>query len=395
MNTLLAFHLLAKPKGAVCNLDCAYCFYLPKQELYGKSKFTMSDKLLEEYVKQLITSHQTNEVTFSFQGGEPTLMGVKFFQKAVKLVDKYKRSGMKVNYTIQTNGSLLDDDWGKFLKENNFLVGISIDGPEKLHNIYRKNRAGQGAFKQVMKGLKVLQKHEVDFNILCTVNAGNADHPVKVYRFFRDKLEAEFIQFIPIVERGYEKGRRMGGKVSDYSVKPEQYGDFLIAVFDEWVKADVAKVYVQMFDAALASWVGEPGGLCIFAPICGSALALEHNGDMYSCDHFVEPKYKLGNIQKTHMQKLVNSKQQRKFGKAKLTTLPKYCLECPVRFACHGGCPKNRFTKTPDGEKGLNYLCPGYKKFFEHVNAPMQMMTKLLQQNRSPAEIVDLWRNKN
>jgi uncharacterized protein len=388
-----AFHLLAKPTGAICNLDCQYCFFLAKEHLYPGSKFRMADEVLETYIQQLLESHQTPEVTVAWQGGEPTLMGLEFFQRSIELVEKYKQPGQQINHTIQTNGTRLDDDWGRFFKQHNFLVGLSVDGPQPLHDTYRVDKRGRGTFEQVMQGWQVLKAHQVDFNILCTVNAANGDRPLEVYRFFRDELGAEFIQFIPIIERVNEDGSTLlqsGNQVTERSVQPEQFGQFLIGVFDEWVRRDVGKVFIQHFDAALANWVGVPPSVCIFSKTCGTALALEHNGDLYSCDHFVEPDYKLGNIRETHMIEMIASEQQQQFGQAKLETLPQYCRQCDVRFACNGGCPKNRFTETPDGEPGLNYLCAGYKIFFTHINQPMKMMTALLRQGRYADEIMPM-----
>ncbi len=386
-----AFHLLAKPTGAVCNLDCRYCFYLSREKLYPGSRFRMADDLLETYIRQLIESHRTPEVTVAWQGGEPTLMGLDFFKLSVEYAEKYKRPGQRIVHTMQTNGTKLDDEWCAFLNEHEFLVGLSVDGTREQHDAYRVNRGGTGTFDQVMRGWRLLKQHGVDLNILCTVHAANADDPLEVYRFFRDELEAAFIQFIPIVERINPDGSTLlqeGDTVTDRSVKAEQYGRFLVEVFEEWVRRDVGRVYVQMFDVALASWVGAPSGLCVFSETCGHALALEHNGDVYSCDHFVEPKYLLGNIDETHMIELVASDQQRRFGQDKLDTLPRCCQECEVRFACHGGCPRNRFIETPDGEGGLNYLCAGYKMFFDHVDRPMRMMADLLRGGRAPAEIM-------
>lgn len=388
-----AFHLLAKPTGAICNLDCQYCFFLAKEQLYPGSKFRMTDDLLETYIQQLLESHQTPEVTVAWQGGEPTLMGLEFFQRSMALVEKHKKPGQQVTHTLQTNGTRLDDDWGRFFKQHHFLIGLSVDGPQPLHDTYRVDKRGRGSFEQVMQGWKVLKKHQVDFNILCTVNAANGDRPLEVYRFFRDELGAEFIQFIPIIERVNEDGSTLtqsGNQVTERSVKPEQFGQFLIDVFDEWVRRDVGKVFVQHFDAALANWVGVPPSVCIFSKTCGNALALEHNGDLYSCDHFVEPDYKLGNIQETPMIELIASKQQRQFGQAKLDTLSQYCRTCEVRFACNGGCPKNRFIETPNGEPGLNYLCAGYKAFFTHIDRPMQMMAALLRQGHYADEVMQL-----
>lgn len=388
-----AFHLLAKPTGAICNLDCQYCFFLSKEQLYPGSKFRMSDEVLETYIQQLLESHQTPEVTVAWQGGEPTLMGLEFFQQSMELVEKYKRPGQQISHTIQTNGTRLDDDWGRFFKEHKFLVGLSVDGPQPLHDTYRVDKRGRGSFEAVMQGWRVLKTYGVDFNILCTVNAANGDRPIEVYRFFRDELGAEFIQFIPIIERVNDDGSTMiqsGNQVTERSVKPEQFGNFLIGVFDEWVRRDVGKVFIQHFDAALVNWVGVPPSVCIFSKTCGTALALEHNGDLYSCDHFVEPDYKLGNIQDTHMVELIASAKQLQFGQDKFETLPQYCRNCEVRFACNGGCPKNRFIETPNGEAGLNYLCAGYKAFFTHIDRPMRMMAELLRQGRYADEVMGL-----
>lgn len=403
-----AYHLLTKPTGAVCNLDCKYCFFLSKEMLYPGSRFRMADELLETYIQQLLESHRTPEVSVAWQGGEPTLMGLDFFKRTIDLVDQYKKPNQQINYTIQTNGTQLDDDWAAFFKQHNYLVGLSVDGPRELHDTYRVNKGGEGSFDQVMRGWEVLKKHQVEVNILCTVHAANQDHPLEVYRFFRDELGAQFIQFIAIVERATKDSlpfanegwsERPGGErplyiqdghlVTERSVGPEQYGRFLIDIFEEWVRRDVGSVFVQLFDVTLGSWVGQHN-LCIFAPTCGNALALEHNGDLYSCDHFVEPDYLLGNIKETHMIELIASDQQLKFGQDKMTSLPRYCVECEVRFACHGGCPKNRFIKTPGGEPGLNYLCAGYKAFFNHVDRPMKIMAALLRQNRGPVEIMDI-----
>jgi uncharacterized protein len=390
-----AFHLLAKPTGAICNLDCAYCFFLAKELLYPGSRFRMADELLENYLRQLIEAHQTPEVTIAWQGGEPTLMGLDFFKRSIEYARKYARPDQTMQHTIQTNGTLIDDAWAAFFKEHNFLVGISIDGPRELHDAYRHDKGGAPTFDKVMRGLAFLKKHGVEWNALVTLNRANVEQPIKVYRFLRDECGATFIQFIPIVERLHENGVPFGSAVTDRSVTAQQYGQFLIDVFEEWVRRDIAKVYVQMFDVALANWYGEPSGLCVFSKTCGTALALEHNGDLYSCDHFVEPAYRLGNINETHLIELVASDQQLKFGRDKFDTLPKYCLDCPVRFACHGGCPKDRFITTPDGEPGLNYLCAGYKAFFQHIDQPMQLMVRLLRQNRAPAELMRLYAERD
>ena len=386
-----AFHLLAKPRGAICNLDCKYCFYLSKEDLYKGSSFRMTDEMLETYIRQLIESHSVPEVTVAWQGGEPTLMGLDFFRRSIVYEKEYAKPGMKIQNTIQTNGTLINDEWAAFFKENDFLVGLSIDGPREMHDFYRVDRQGEPTFDKVMRGLGFLQKHGVEWNALTTIHHANENHPVEVYRFLRDACKAEFIQFIPIVERLTPESNM----VTERSTTAEQYGKFLVGVFEEWVRRDIAKVYVQMFDVALANWHGEPSGLCVHSKTCGGALAIEHNGDLYSCDHFVTPQYKLGNIKERHMLELVGSDPQVKFGNDKFDTLPKYCRQCEVRFACHGGCPKDRFITTPDGEPGLNYLCAGYKIFFNHINKPMRMMSQLLQQNRAPAEIMQTYVGKN
>jgi uncharacterized protein len=387
-------HVLAKPSGATCNLACSYCFFLDKELLYPDSKFRMSEEVLESYIRQLIETHRTNQVTVSWQGGEPTLMGVDFYRRAIEYQEKYRKPEMVFENTIQTNGTLLDDEWCQFLKENNYLVGISIDGPRHLHDAYRVDKGGKGTFDKVMRGLRLLQKHGVEYNILVTVNRTNADYPQEVYRFLRDEADTEWIQFIPVIERITEDGLtiyQQGSTVSERTVRPEQFGRFLIRVFDEWVMNDVGKIYVQTFEAALRNWMHLPSsGMCVFEPTCGIGLALEHNGDLYSCDHFVEPDYLLGNIQQEHMIELVSSEQQVKFGNDKLDTLPHYCLECEVRFACHGECPKNRFIETPAGEAGLNYLCAGWKAFFHRVDEPMKIMATLLRMNRPATDVMEI-----
>ncbi len=398
-----SFHLLAKPTGAVCNLDCAYCFFLSKELLYPGSRFRMADDLLETYVRQLIEAHGSSpEVTIAWQGGEPTLMGLDFFRRSVELAQQYLRPGQRAAYTIQTNATLLDEEWAAFFEEHGFLVGVSIDGPRELHDAYRVNKGGKGSFDDVMRGLAHLRDAGVDWNALTTIHAANAEHGRDVYRFLRDECGARFVQFIPIVERAADaeswtswRDRPLyvqeGKRVTARSVTAEQYGRFLIDVFEEWVRRDVGEVYVQMFDVALANWFGEPPGLCVHSETCGSALALEHNGDLYSCDHFVEPSYRLGNIAEHHMLELVSSPQQRQFGLDKRDTLPRYCRECDVRFACHGGCPKDRFISTPEGEPGLNYLCAGYKAFFHHVDRPMRFMCERLERGEAPSQIVALY----
>ena len=384
-------HVLAKPTGATCNLNCSYCFFLNKERLYPGSRFRMSDEVLENYISQLIGSHRTDAVTVSWQGGEPTLMGVGFYRRAIQLQEKYRRPGMTFENTLQTNGTLLNDEWCEFFRENDFLIGISMDGPRELHDTHRVDKRGRPTFDRVMRGLRLLQKHGVETNVLVTVNRINGSYPLEVYRFLRDEVGTNWMQFIPAIERLNEGAVTIyqeGTTVSDRTVEPEQWGNFLIAIFDEWVRQDVGKVFVQTFEAAVRSWMGlGSSGMCVFDPICGHGLALEHNGDLYSCDHFVEPRYLLGNIQQSHMIDLVGSDQQRKFGRDKLDTLPGACRQCQVRFACHGECPKNRFLTTAAGEPGLNYLCAGYQPFFHHIDRPLKILAQLIRRGL-PAEQV-------
>ncbi len=400
------FHLLAKPSGSTCNIDCTYCFFLSKEALYPNEKSRMSEATLETYIRQLIESHRTPEVTVAWQGGEPTLMRREFFERAVEIVEKYRRPGQTINHTFQTNGILLDDDWCEFFKMHDFLVGLSVDGPREIHDAYRVDRLARGTFDRVMDGWKLLQRHGVDFNILCTVNAANEHHGRDVYRSFRDDLGAKWVQFIPIVERASEEtlgianqgwserpGRKRllytqtGNLVTERSVGGEQYGRFLVDVFEEWVRRDIGTVYVQLFDVTLEAFFGRHL-LCIHAPTCGLGPALEHNGDLYSCDHFVEPKFLLGNIHETHMSTLVASPTQRKFGRDKHDTLTAQCQGCKVRHLCNGGCPKDRFVLSRDGEPGQNYLCAGLELFFMHTGPAFTAMAQLLQQHRAPSDVM-------
>jgi uncharacterized protein len=399
------FHVMTKPIGSLCNLGCSYCFYLEKAHLYpgGKSP-KMSPEVLERYVRDYIAAQPGPEVNFAWQGGEPTLLGVDFFRTAVALQQQYA-GGKVIANAFQTNGVLLDDAWGEFLATNHFLVGISIDGPRPLHDAYRVDKGGRGSFDAVMRGLHVLKRHRVEFNTLTTVHRGNSRAPLEVYRFLRE-IGSGYIQFIPIVERAAPDDETTGlwlaappddpstadldAQVTEWSVRPAEYGEFLSRVFDEWVAHDVGRVFVQQFDAALANWVGEPAGVCVFSENCGRALAVEHNGDVFSCDHYVYPRYQLGNLLNTSLGAMVDSPAQQAFGQAKSATLPKMCRECDVRFACHGECPKHRFLKTPAGEPGLNYLCAGYKKFFRHIDPAMSTMSALLAANMAPAGIMTL-----
>ena len=400
------FHLLAKPSGSTCNIDCTYCFFLSKEALYPNDKSRMSEATLEAYIRQLLESHRAPQVTVAWQGGEPTLMKLDFFRRSVELVERYRRPGQIVLHTFQTNGILLNDDWCAFFKAHDFLVGLSVDGPREIHDTYRKDRGGQGTFDRVMQGWRSLQRHGVDFNILCTVNVANEKHGRTVYRFFRDELGAKWVQFIPIIERATEdtlaianqgwsdqpgKKRLLytqtGNLVTERTVGARQYGQFLVDVFEEWVRRDVGQVYVQLFDVTLEALFGRHL-LCIHAPTCGYGPALEHNGDLYSCDHFVEPRHLLGNIHKTHMLTLIASPEQRKFGDDKQDTLTAQCQQCEVRGVCHGGCPKDRFSVSKSGEAGHNYLFAGLELFFTHTRPTMQAMARLLQERRPPANVM-------
>jgi uncharacterized protein len=400
------FHVLSKPTGAICNLDCTYCFFLSKEALYPGSPFRMTEATHEQYIRQLLESQQSEHVTVAWQGGEPTLMGLDFFRSTMALVERYRRPDQVIEHTIQTNGTRLDEAWAAFFAEHGVLVGLSLDGPAEIHDAQRVDKGGQGTHARVVRGARLLQAAGAEFNILCTVHALNGDRGREVYRYFRDDIGARFVQFIPIVERAtpesldvaeagwgsHVEGRPLytqtGSLVTSRSVGSRQYGDFLVDVFEEWVRRDVGSVYVQMFDVTLANFVGAPPGLCVHSETCGRALAMEHNGDLYSCDHFVEPRYKLGNINETHMIELVSSVQQLMFGMDKRDRLPQQCRECEVRFACHGGCPKDRFRDDMYGQPGLNYLCASYKRFFGHVGQPMLRMGELLGAGRAAAEIM-------
>lgn len=403
-NRLAGFHIMAKPVGPICNLDCKYCFYLEKENLYPEtSDWRMSDDILESYIRQYIEAQNIPVVSFAWQGGEPTLLGVNYFRRIVELEKKYAK-GKRIENAFQTNGILLDDEWGEFLAQNDFLVGLSIDGPRALHDKYRVDKGGKPTFDRVMRGLGYLKKHNVEFNTLTVVQRHNSYHPLEVYRFLKE-IGSGFMQFIPIVERIagasapdglvlISPNSNVSARVSPWSVEPIRFGKFLNAIFDEWVRNDVGTYFVQIFDVALESWLGMEPSLCVFRETCGLALAIEHNGDVYSCDHYVYPEYKLGNIIENPLGALVNSRQQRHFGQDKHDTLPRYCRECEVRFACNGECPKHRFLRTPDGEEGLNYLCQGYKLFFNHIDPYMRFMAEELRQRRRPANVMEWVRQR-
>jgi uncharacterized protein len=392
------FHVMAKPIGPICNLDCKYCFYLEKESLYPQvEKWAMSEEVLDGYIRQYIEAQDAPVVNFAWQGGEPTLLGVEYFRRVVALEKQYA-NGKRITNALQTNGVLLNDEWGEFLRENQFLVGISIDGPRSLHDAYRVDKGGQPTFDRVMRGIETLKRHSVDFNTLTTLHRANADSPLEVYRFLKE-IGSGYIQFIPIVERISQLVTSDGlqlvspefrdaARVAPWSVAPLQFGKFLCAIFDEWVRQDVGRYFVQLFDVSLEMWAGMEASLCVFRRTCGAALAIEHCGDLYSCDHFVYPQNRLGNIMESPLKSLVESVQQHDFGEAKESTLPRYCRECDVRFACNGECPKHRFLNTPDGEPGLNYLCAGYKMFFRHIDPYMRFMAAELAAHRPPANVM-------
>ena len=377
-----AFHVMVKPRGPVCNLACDYCYYLPKSNLYPQSGFKMSLDLLAEFTRQMIAAQPGNQVTFSWQGGEPTLMGLPFFKEALRLQREIAPPQMHIENVIQTNGTTLTPAWCRFFKENGFLVGLSLDGPPNLHNAFRHTREGRESFTQAVRGVKLLKQHQINFNILCCVHRANQAYPLEVYRFRRDVLEAEFIQFIPILQRQLDSEGRETDQITENSVESDAYGQFLSTVFDEWVQRDVGSVFVQIFDIALGAYLDMPSSLCVFAETCGYAMVLEHNGDLYACDHYVDQAHLLGNITQRPLEDLVNSKSQVQFGLDKKARVASACLDCPVWFACHGGCPKNR------DRDGLNRLCSGYRAFFEHIRPSMETMAALIRHGRPPAEIM-------
>lgn len=395
-------YAMLKPVGAVCNLSCDYCYYLEKMHLYeNSSKYVMSEELLEKFIEEYINSQTMPQVLFTWHGGETLMRPLSFYQKAVELQKKYAQ-GRAIENCIQTNGTLLTDEWCKFFHDNHWLVGVSIDGPQEFHDEYRKNRQGRPSFVKVMQGVNLLNKYQVEWNALAVVNDFNADYPLDFYHFFKE-IGCHYIQFTPIVERIYKHtdGRHLAAvdeenceKLADFSITPEQWGDFLCTIFDEWVKNDVGKYYIQLFDSTLANWIGEQPGVCTMAKTCGHAGVMEFNGDVYSCDHFVFPQYKLGNIYSKTLVEMLYSERQRTFGQSKQSSLPTQCKECQYLFACNGECPKNRFCKTVSGESGLNYLCKGYYQFFDHVAPYMDYMKRELMQKRAPANVMEAIRKK-
>lgn len=389
-------YVMTKPVGAVCNLACAYCYYLEKANLYkDTSKHVMSDELLKKFIREYIGSQTMHEVLFTWHGGETLMRPLSFYRKVVELQRQYA-GGHAIDNCIQTNGTLLTDEWCEFFKENNWLVGISIDGPQEFHDEYRKNRSGRPSFAKVMQGIRLLNKHGVEWNAMAVVNDYNADYPLEFYHFFKE-IGCRYIQFAPIVERlsKHEDGRYLatplqpGEQLADFSVSPEQWGNFLCTLFDEWVRNDVGQIFIQLFDSTLANWVGEQPGVCSMAKTCGHAGVMEFNGDVYACDHYVFPEFKLGNIYQQTLVEMMYSERQMEFGQMKQKSLPSQCRACEFLFACNGECPKNRFATTASGEPGLNYLCKGYHRFFKHVAPYMDYMKKELLAERAPANIME------
>lgn len=389
-------YVMLKPAGAHCNLACKYCYYLEKNKLYPTAqRHLMSDEMLEQFTREYIEAQTMNQVLFTWHGGEPLLRSIDFYRKALSLQQKYA-GGKRIDNVIQTNGTLLTDEWCEFFAQNHWLVGISIDGPQPDHDHYRLTAAGKPSWQKVMQGIKLLKKHGVEWNAMAVVNAYNVNHPLEFYRFFKGN-GCQFLQFTPIVERltRHEDGRTLASladkdeiSLSEASVAPEQWGYFLSAIFDEWVRKDVGKIFVEIFDCTLANWMGISPGICAYSKECGHAGVMEHNGDVYSCDHFVFPEYKLGNIRDHSLIDMLYGEQQQEFSRLKHSSLPRQCKECDMEFACHGECPKNRFMKDKYGDSGLNYLCPGYYHYYQHVAPYMDYMKQELMAQRPPSNIM-------
>ena len=392
------FHFMAKPAGPICNLDCSYCFYLEKEHFYpNKQRFLMSDALLERYIQQNIAAETSSTVLFTWQGGEPMLRGLEFYRRAIALQAFYA-NGKTIQNSMQTNGVLLNQEWCEFLAESGFMVGISLDGPKEIHDAARVDKKGRPTFDTVMQAIGLLKQYQIEFNVLVTVTRDVAQHPQQVYQFLKTE-GITHIQFNPVVERLPNTNNQQQGlhfampsttealQLSPFSVAPHEYGQFLITIFDEWVRQDVGSIYVMNFEWALAAWLRLPANVCLFTEHCGKALIIEHNGDVFSCDHFMYPDHFVANLQNTTLHEIANSEQQQRFGRAKSDTLPKECRECDYLFACHGECPKNRFTHTKGGEPGLNYLCPSYKSYFKHIDKYMKGMATLIS-HQQPAALI-------
>ena len=394
-------YVMLKPAGAHCNLACKYCYYLEKNNLYQNShRHLMSDEMLEQFTREYIEAQTMPQVLFTWHGGEPLMRSIDFYKKALALQKKYAH-GKQIDNVIQTNGTLLTDEWCEFFAQNHWLVGISIDGPQEYHDHYRVTPAGKPSWEKVMQGIQLLKKHRVEWNAMAVVNAYNAEHPLEFYHFFRDN-GCQYLQFTPIVERltEHEDGRTLASladdreiPLADASVTPQQWGNFLCTIFDDWVRHDVGKTFVEIFDCTLANWMGVLPGICAYSKECGHAGVMEHNGDVYSCDHFVFPEYKLGNIREQSLIDMLYGEKQQAFNRLKHTSLPRQCKECDMEFACHGECPKNRFEKDKYGEPGLNYLCQGYYQYYSHVAPYMDFMKRELLAQRPPANIMNVFKN--
>ncbi|WP_337933591.1 anaerobic sulfatase-maturation protein [Hallella sp.] len=389
-------YIMVKPVGSACNLRCDYCYYLEKQHLYAnEGRQMLSDELLERFIREYIESQTTPEVLFTWHGGEPLVRPLAFYEKVVRLQQRYAR-GRRIANSLQTNGTLINDDWARFFHDQGWLIGVSLDGPEAYHDAFRRTRGGGPSFRNVIRGIDILNRHAVEWNALAVANRLNGDHPLSFYRFFKN-IGCRYIQVTPVVERlaHHDDGRQLAslvdeGQLAPFSIRPKQWGNFLCTIFDEWVRHDVSMFFINIFDATLANWVGVAPGLCTMAKHCGHAGVMEHNGDVYSCDHFVFPEYKLGNIHEQSLVEMMYSERQRRFGRAKADSLPTQCRECQWLNACHGECPRNRFIRTANGELGLNYLCEGYRQYFSHVAPYMDVMKRLLGEKRPPAEIMDM-----
>ena len=389
-------YIMVKPVGSACNLRCDYCYYLEKQHLYAnEGRQMLSDELLERFIREYIESQTTPEVLFTWHGGEPLVRPLAFYEKVVRLQQRYAR-GRRIANSLQTNGTLINDDWARFFHDQGWLIGVSLDGPEAYHDAFRRTRGGGPSFRNVIRGIDILNRHAVEWNALAVANRLNGDHPLSFYRFFKN-IGCQYIQVTPVVERlaHHDDGRQLAslideGQLAPFSIRPKQWGNFLCTIFDEWVRHDVSMFFFNIFDATLANWVGVAPGLCTMAKHCGHAGVMEHNGDVYSCDHFVFPEYKLGNIHEQSLVEMMYSERQRRFGRAKADSLPTQCRECQWLNACHGECPRNRFIRTANGEPGLNYLCEGYRQYFSHVAPYMDVMKRLLGEKRPPAEIMDM-----
>ena len=392
-------YVMLKPAGAHCNLACKYCYYLEKNNLYQNShRHLMTDEMLEQFTREYIEAQTMPQVLFTWHGGEPLMRSIDFYKKALALQKKYAH-GKQIDNVIQTNGTLLTDEWCEFFAQNHWLVGISIDGPQEYHDHYRVTPAGKPSWEKVMQGIQLLKKHRVEWNAMAVVNAYNAEHPLEFYHFFRDN-GCQYLQFTPIVERltEHEDGRTLASladdreiPLADASVTPQQWGNFLCTIFDDWVRHDVGKTFVEIFDCTLANWMGVLPGICAYSKECGHAGVMEHNGDVYSCDHFVFPEYKLGNIREQSLIDMLYGEKQQAFSRLKHTSLPRQCKECDMEFACHGECPKNRFEKDKYGEPGLNYLCQGYYQYYTHVAPYMDFMKRELLAQRPPANIMNVF----